>query len=277
MRDCDTEAELVTAVNLLRSLLQLCTKAPDGLMKSVDLIARSGRYDLVKELLEQSKPLVLFCKQRSGQTVLFRATVKKNLELVKVILQVDATDPFVTQAMETGLRQTPLIYAANTGNTPLVKLLLDANSSKKHLLATNISGQTALISACDKGFVDVARLLLTADPSTEHVAMKSRGGSTALMFAAHDGHLDVVKCLLEFNSSKENLLAQCEDGWTALFWACRNSHIDVVRYLVTFDPSSRHVNMATEHGVTALDIAQLVKNEEVIRFMIAAATGTLNS
>lgn len=86
---------------------------------------------------------------------------------------------------------TGLMKAAHTGQTMVVKLLLEAGAAVNR--RDNTNGVSALILAASSGHVAVAELLLRhgADPT-----LSDRSGRSPLLYAARRGHADVVEVLL---------------------------------------------------------------------------------
>ena len=93
-------------------------------------------------------------------------------------------------------QRTPLHWAASTGTSELVLLLL-GNGAEKSLEMKDNSGWTPLMIAASAGNNDAARefLLRGADPRTTNPR-----GLTPLHYAASKGHADLGRLLLEYGA-----------------------------------------------------------------------------
>jgi ankyrin repeat protein len=203
-----TKISLETADNAIRQFMRLASEPKGGLIPTVDILSRVKRFDLIKTLLNSCRIRLRTEVDKFGNSLLLRSTVRQHYELIETVLQVDACDKVVLQAPEVGMRQTPLIAAATVGNSRIVQMLLNANSSKKHLFGVNGTNQTVLMLACEKDHLEYVKMLMKARPTEEHLLLKCTGGSTALMYAAHGGHLEIIKHIRSVNPSKKPLTGE---------------------------------------------------------------------
>jgi ankyrin repeat protein len=121
-------------------------------------------------------------------------------------------------------QQTPLHWAAVTGHTHVVKLLLDTGHVDSGRLDED--GQTSLHQAAVNGNTDIAKLLVEAGADKE---AKNGDGWTPLYQAARNRHTDIAKLLVEEGADKE---AKNGDGLTPLYWAAYNGYTDIAKLLV---------------------------------------------
>jgi ankyrin repeat protein len=129
-------------------------------------------------------------KEENGATALIFATVKKQPEIVKLLLDHGAKpDTKHNTSDQRGL--TPLLMAVSGQASEIVAMLLDKKADPN--LAAD-DGMTPLMLACGVGDVKVITLLLDAGAK---VNAADADGQTALMDAAAKQHLEVVSLLLK--------------------------------------------------------------------------------
>jgi ankyrin repeat protein len=183
--------------------------------------------------------------------------------------------------------ETPLMFAARSGSTEAVRVLLDAGAKLEAKDAQR--GTTALIWAAEQNHPDVVKLLLArgadvkvqsnvtiptarggrgggrgapagrgpavpagseAEPPPPPVI--SRGGLTPLIYAAREGWMDIAKTLLDGGAPINQTSA---DGSSALLVAVQNGQSDVARLLID---RGANPDLANTRGWTPLYIA--IKN-----------------
>lgn len=125
--------------------------------------------------------------------------------------------------------RTPLMGAAQEGNTEMIELLLKLGANPN---LQDTSGSTALMLASSNGKTGVALALLAAGVDINFQCSK---GGTALMAAAAWGHFELVKLFLERGA--DPYLRDC-DGETAWFYAADKFHKDITDLLEKFAPGS---------------------------------------
>lgn len=154
-----------------------------------------------------------------GLTALMFAAMSGHTEALSLLLDAGAD---VQAADKDG--STALMFAASSGHTQGLKLLL---KQKSNLEVADTEGCTALMRACKRGQTNSVRLLLKskANPST-----KNKDGMTALMQACQQNHVEIVR-LLKDNGA--NVDAINKNGDTALMWASRRGQVDLANLLRT--------------------------------------------
>lgn len=95
--------------------------------------------------------------------------------------------------VENAKRTTPLIIAAQKGNTTLVRELLVRGAN---IAAATSTGLTAVLQAAHFGKTDVLKLLLQSC-NTHLIECANYNQTTALMRASQEGHVQAVQLLLE--------------------------------------------------------------------------------
>ena len=118
---------------------------------------------------------------------------------------------------------TTLHEAARSGNSKLVKMLIDAKSVVD---SKDSHGTTPLHIAATNGYVRVVKELVKADAAID---ARDNFGVTPLHVAAKNGHKKAIKVLVQANA-----LVDTEDvyGWTPLASAVVNDSSDIIKYLV---------------------------------------------
>ena len=122
-----------------------------------------------------------------GSSILFIAAQMGSLEIVKQLVEHGvAVNPASTDGA------TPLYAAINSGDVPVVRILLTAPDTR--INQATADGIVPLGFAASRGHKDIVELLLThgADPNTKGVA-----GLTALHLACLYGHPAIVRVLLD--------------------------------------------------------------------------------
>src|SRR6185503_12667994 len=87
---------------------------------------------------------------------------------------------------------TPLIQAGRTGDTAVIKALLDGLASPK---VASLEGETPLMAASRAGSLDSVQLLLARGADVNAADLFQQ--ETALMWAAAEGHAEVIDALLK--------------------------------------------------------------------------------
>ncbi|KAH7014465.1 uncharacterized protein B0I36DRAFT_436433 [Microdochium trichocladiopsis] len=161
------------------------------------------------------------------------------------------------------LGRTPLLFAAVSRHTEVVKLLLKTN--QVDVDAKDTYGQTPLVLVAGLGYTEVARLLLEigqADVNHRH-GLSER---TPLSIAAVNGHTEVVKLLLESGQADINT----EDHWdsTPLLLAADNNHTEVVKLLV--EAKQCNIDNNDKDGRIPLSRAAEIEHIEVVKLLLEA-------
>lgn len=227
---------------------------------------------------------------------------KSSLDIVKLLLIkgafLDAADCD---------NQTPLHYAARSGNLPMVKLLVAAGA---RVFAIDVNDQTPQDLAVANKHDDVADFLqnLNQERLALHDAIKHcdigqikqlascnslvqalDDGLTPLDVAAQQGNIEAVKIILDNNGQGKPLhyaaagdhlalvkwlLANGwlvsdldESGQTPLHAASCKGNLEAVQLLVS---KGACVNSQSEHGITPLHCAIMNGKTDVVKFLLKA-------
>ena len=253
----------------------------DEMLDEPALITASmnGNSNVVKLLLEHG------AKKHLGWA-LTEAILKEHDEIIQLLsergAQVDNDDRLDYFMLD----EPPLVTASISGNTNIVKLLLEHGAKKhlgwalteaikhKHIEVTKVllehgvsvdeisdddrtplievkeNLQTALILACQKGNTDVIQLLLN-NGAQVNAEISER---FAIVEASKNGHTEAIKLLLKHGAKLQ----------TALIEASRNGHAEVVKLLLE---KGARVNVQDSNGRSALITASENSHIAVVRIL----------
>ena len=155
---------------------------------------------------------------------------------------------------------TALYWAAQYGNTVVVKLLLSRNSDVNIPDGYKV---TPLMRAVQYGHTDVA-LALIATPGI-NINHADEEGYSALMHAAYKGHKDCALALL--SSPAVNVNHADQYGQSALSLAVQNGHTDTALTLIA--TPAININHVNGRGESALIRAAESGNNDVALALIA--------
>ena len=177
--------------------------------------AKRGDLEKVRTLVE-GDPALVEAKDKGGETPLHWAAVSGNLDLVRFLLDKGA---IVDAKNARGL--TPLFFTAAQGRPPAAGLLIERGADVN---ARNPLGMTPLITAVEQGAVELVQTLIAAGAD---VGVESRIG-TALHRAAFKGQIDIIRILLEAGAKTEVMSRR----FSPLHLAAMAGHLEAVSALV---------------------------------------------
>jgi len=185
-------------------------------------------------------------------TALMYAANKGHADVVEALLAAGANANAENQ-------DGAVLYRARTAI--VVELLLGAGAEVRKY---NGGGNNALLANIRRGNTDIVKLLLEADSSSEHIDWLPRAcetaqsmnniDRTALMLAAEQGHLDIVQLLLDAGADV-TLRHGCKDpGYerTAFMFAVIEGYKDIVKVLADKVDLDLIFSFGTYGGYTAL-------------------------
>ena len=192
----------------------------------------------------------------------FALSYGKRWEVAKVIIQSSRVDIDKRGTKVDGFgnewERTPLLIAAENGQTEIVDLLLkkgaDINARDRTNGAPLSQGNSALILAAAMNHLDTVQLLL-AQAKKPDVLLREREGKTAFWFAVENENLEMVK-LLYSHGSKINL--PDKTGASVLTTTVLHKKYDVLDFLVS---KGADINKADNKGYTPLMAAIGWKNK----------------
>jgi ankyrin repeat protein len=184
-----------------------------------------------------------------GRTALFDSASCRSANIVKTLLD-------YSKGLELNIPddsgRSPLSEAALSGNSEVVKLLLDQENIQTSL--RDRFGRNALHWAAIDG--SVATISCLIESGKFPADSTDRQGRTPLSYAAELGQLDAILFLL----SRKDVDVQSvdDDGVNALMYASRSGHSDCVAVLA---PMMHNINATDVHGCTVLH--QMTSTEDV--------------
>ncbi|XP_067125162.1 serine/threonine-protein phosphatase 6 regulatory ankyrin repeat subunit B-like [Centruroides vittatus] len=241
------------------------------------LAVECGNHGVCRELLlDKTKEQLEYVRPTTGDSVIHLATLRKDLEMLKFLVEAGAT---INAQNHKG--ETPLHYVARDGDMQMIKYfyqhgadpnLCDINDRVPlHLAAEN--GHNSIIELLIEKF-KASIFLRTKDGDTlMHIASKAGYPNTAMIFmkkgvplhmpnkagakclhtAALGGHVDVVRTLLQ---KGEQVDAKTNDNFTALHIAVQANQPQVVEILLGYGAQVQI--KAGKEGETPLHIAARV-------------------
>jgi ankyrin repeat protein len=153
--------------------------------------------------------------------------------------------------------QTPLMWAARSGQQDTVKLLLSTNSVDPN--AKDESGLTPLILAAWDGHTDTVRQLLLSTNVDPHA--KDDCEWTALGYAVSSGSRNTVEMLLQVGNFDPS--ETCSEGRALLAHAAGCGEYDIVDLLLG------EAKFSTDDYCSALDLAELEGYEDIIKLLLS--------
>ncbi|KAH6838535.1 ankyrin repeat-containing domain protein [Chaetomium sp. MPI-CAGE-AT-0009] len=249
----------VSVASSARALLRASNHATPRAMGTLSLVSYLDLTTLVASLLpnnEEEASSVIHSSDSLGRTPLMWAACGGSLSVVRLLLDRGADPNQVDRAGENAviialsqehlqvslelLRQgasieasatkSPLIRAAERGNSGIVRLLLDHGADPGGFLE---HGETALYKSAAKGHLEVLEILARAAASRgsglDHLNHEHK---TPLFAAAFNGHSEAVRILLAIGA--EAKIADIS-GQTPLQGALLNRHWPVIQVLLASD------------------------------------------
>jgi ankyrin repeat protein len=216
--------------------------------KDLDKVLTTGNIDKINNLF---KTYSVNCRTKKGESALMRAILKKNIDAVKLLLEMNAD---VDASIKNG--STVLMSAALQDDVAFVNALLK-KGAKVNLQTDN--GLTAVMGAAFQGHVEIVNALLEKGAN---VNLQNSVNETALMWAAKTGHVEIVNVLLENGA---NVNSENYEGDTALTLAAENGYRDVVNALLE---KGQCVNSPGGYADTALMIASQKGHYDLVTFLL---------
>ncbi|RDA85708.1 hypothetical protein CP532_0719 [Ophiocordyceps camponoti-leonardi (nom. inval.)] len=232
---------------------------------------RDNKYELVKELLALPDVDPNFPDYDGlGGTPLAWAAMNDDEGVTTELL-------LATKGIQVNCRdnqgQTPLMQAAEWGNSTMTKLLLSRHEHDLNVNARDLEGCTALILAAANERAAIVKLLCASE--SIDVNLQDRNGDTALSHAAAHGDVTVVELLLLAKKNSINLNSRNRHGQTALAIAAMKNQMFIVQYLLTLTGVEK--DAGEKNGKTPLMLAAKRGFKEVVEMLLSATGVDVNA
>jgi ankyrin repeat protein len=220
----------------------------DGSRIALISAVRIGDKARVESLLAEGADVD--ARDEQGYTALHYAVIRKDLEIVRVLLDHGADLFAQVVSGQYSIGDSAITLAALYGHSDIVSELLSRGASVD---TRDRLGTTALMKATVIGNMETIRTLLE---NGSDVNARNNYGETALMFATNDS--GVVKLLVKHGA---DVNAESLGGFTPLMYAAQHSFPEKAEALIAVgaDVSARNV-----YGESALGMAQKWKQEATL-------------
>jgi ankyrin repeat protein len=196
---------------------------------------------------------------------LLNAIVESNLVHIKKILCEQGGAHLI---MDTDDGIPPLVFAVQSGNIEIVKILIEYHAKVNWM---GIDNQTPCTIAKKLGFQEIANYLepLT-DPDLQAISdgsidlenfYESSSDVIQLFEAFDDGNIDKIKTII---MSRVDVNIKFEDGVTPLIRAASIDNLEIVKFLLE---QGADVNLFDEEMETALSHAYNNNNQDMIDYL----------
>jgi|GEM_PF-1237446 len=190
-------------------------------------------------------------KDDAGNTLLMKAVLNNQDEIVKELLDADA------KVNDTGKnKMTPLEIATAHGFWKIAELLIMADAD---INKPDANGTTPLSAAIAADNADIVKLLI------DHDANVNKGKTPPIIQAVMKRNANVVQLLIDANATVD---AKDSEGFTALLRACESKNPEIIALLANAKANLNILNPKT--GNTPFLDAFLMNDLDVISALINA-------
>lgn len=149
---------------------------------------------------------------------------------------------------------SPLLYAIDANNAPMVKALLDAKADPNKKIG--YGDETPFTAAAQKGNIEIMTAMIEAGAK---INTKGDRGNTAFTHAVAAKNAPLVALLVEKGAATDTFNKY---GWSPLFYATRNG--DLATMTLLLDKGARTDRLDSE-GRSVLDIAEEGQQWQALR------------
>ena len=204
----------------------------------------------------RSEPTNTDCREWTAS--LIQAVEKGDVPRVKELLSQEWGD---VNSLTKG--QTPLMVAAGSGQTEMIRMLLNRGAEVNRLGSED---RTALLVATKAGQLEVVQALL--DAGAEVDGQQFLPSRSPLYYAAEGGHADIARALLK-KGADPNGKARPTTYFYPLIPAVNKGYQEIARILLEAgaDPNVEEVNWSTLKRQSALEIARSKGFSEIVSLL----------
>ncbi|KAJ3018291.1 hypothetical protein HKX48_002982 [Thoreauomyces humboldtii] len=270
------------SISLLQAFLTACPlQRVDSMVeeqgdRALNAFVRRSNLAAVRILLDLGAD-VNVRNAKTNETVVMRAVLTKNMDLVRLILDVRTSDLAVVTS--TWRRKTALLLALerDTSETAVAILETGRDCNVDHRDST---GSAALHLAAAKGFVDVVELLLAAGADRELRSGEKGDEGTPLVKAVQNGQRDVIEALLRGEKRSDvNVMTGDGDGRWALHVAVKRNDWKMVKMLLDAGARTdvKDKNLSTPLHLAIEDSKGAVNTSLRLERLLLAAGAPINA
>jgi ankyrin repeat protein len=193
-----------------------------------------GRHPICTALLSCYEGVDINATNKKGHSAFFIACYLGEQECARILLRknIDVN----IKDKELG---TPLLAAASSGSTEIVKALLTKENVDVNWM--NKKKHSALFLSSYKGHFECVQVLLKV-PNINYNTV-DQDGDSCLIVSAMEGYAEILKLFLETDC---NINAVNKKGFTALFLSCLKGQDECVRLLL--DTKRMNINYKNRSG-----------------------------
>lgn len=249
--DLDVAFEILNSYEE-EKLMELLKKKNQSGETPLYVAAEYDCVDLVKEMIKFYDSETASIKAKNGFDAFHIAAKQGNLELLKIIMEMNSELSMTFDQQNT----TALHTASEQGHLDVVNYLLEKNSSMANIARSNL--KTALHSCARKGHLEVLKALCEKVPGI--VSRADKKGQTALHMAVKGQNVEVVDALIEADNGLINMIDKKDN--TALHIAIRKGRTQIVCALLSHKETINK-EAINKYGETALDTAEKFGRSEI--------------
>ena len=194
----------------------LCKACLKGDLMTVDkILAADGTPEQVRmgpvldlELNKMSDDFTFQCDKTLLFDVFECDDADAATKIAEKIIAIDTPDMSV---MGPQIKGNLLMAAVASSKTAIAKMLLDIDSSKEFISATDHTGSTVLHKCAQNNNADIIKIVVGLDGGKELVAKPDQVGATALLICAYWGRDDAGIALVDADPSQAHLEAYSEN------------------------------------------------------------------
>ena len=219
-------------------------KSTFGFSTDIFYLMDKGDIKNLRKLIHKNKKS-FNTKNKDGNTPLYLASRRKNVEFVKFILN-ECDD--INVNIRNGPKKTTALYATSSnGCIEIMKLLVHKGAN------IEVGGQNGICplhKAAKRGHFEMVKFL-TNETSVD-INSRDLDGYTPLHYACSGGYPKIIKLLISKEGINPNIKT-LNDGYTPLRMGIMNLTPKIIRIMVTKTPNI-NVNLKDNMGDTPLHV-----------------------